>query len=187
MPATRHLRVTHCPLLADDRGTASVEAVVVLPIIAVCWAGIFFFYNGYQAKLSAAANARRTAWVVSIAACEGYDTEANCGAENGDIEGGWMAELNDVPFIGTFIESVLGSSVVIDRRQTFEVPELVGGGAKEARYTYKIMCNLKETSVETIVTDTLCGMLQHPDVNMPLFCKDNPNDAEIECPLPGGT
>ena len=185
MPRTRRPRAIHCPLLADDRGTASVEAVVVLPIIAVCWAGIFFFYNGYQAKLSAAANARRAAWVVSIAACEGYDTDPNCGAENGEIKGGWMSELEKVPFIGTFIESVLGSSVVIDRRQTFEVPELVGGGAKEARYTYKIMCNLKETSVETIVTDTLCGMLHK--VDMPLFCKDNPNEAEIECPLPGGT
>ena len=50
-------------LLLDDNGTALVEALISLPVLAVVLAGVVALNGMYTAKLEAKSRARRMAWL----------------------------------------------------------------------------------------------------------------------------
>jgi len=155
-------------LLRDQRGTASIEAAMMLPLMALCWVGLFFRLATIDATLVAATEARRAAWVSSNNACRGEDTEYECdeeetagggGGNEGGGGGGWLDALTDVPIIGGLFGSLLGYSMTAHAGQEVERPPLLGGGTVNAGYHYYIMCNEEPMSVDEMLIATLCGQL----------------------------
>ena len=183
-------------IVRDDGGTASLETLVLLPLIALCWAGVFFFFAGYEARITAATMARRDAWVTSDNACKDRSQSPDCSGEDSvpppedddirnvrhepsksDPGSGWIESATKVPFIGAIIGSVFGSTTVVTQTNTFDRPPLVGGGEVETEYQYRIACNVEPRSEQQIVEDVFCGMLRA--IKMELFCGKGP---EPPCP-----
>jgi hypothetical protein len=155
-------------LFRDQRGTASVEAAMMLPVMGLCWIGLFFRLATIDGTLVAATEARRAAWVSSNNACRGEDTEYECdenesaagggGNESGG-GGGWLDALTDVPIIGGLFGSLLGYSMTAHAGRTVARPNVFGGGTVNAGYHYYIMCNEEPMTVDEMLIATLCGQL----------------------------
>ena len=60
---------THRRRSVSERGTASIEAIIVLPIFVLLFVGVLYFADLIQAKTDADTEARRCAWLYSMANC----------------------------------------------------------------------------------------------------------------------
>ena len=165
-------------LYRDRRGTASLEAAVMLPLMALCWVGLFYFAQGFEATLDAAVAARRTAWTLSNAACEGEAVQYDCGTETGSAAnggGGWLDAMGDLPFVGWLFGSVFGASTTAVARREFEVPAAIPGGTQSATYRYTIMCNEKPMTVTDLLEATICQQFRSFGLSL---------DFAVDCPSP---
>jgi len=144
-----------CSLLRDQRGTASIEAAVMLPIMAICWAGLFLQAAKLDGALDAAAEARNTAWTHSNAGCVGDSLDYVCDEESGG-GAGWMSELASVPIVGGLFGSFAGYGTDVAISRTYGAPPLLGGGQRRFTYHYYIMCNERPMDVTDILKNAIC-------------------------------
>lgn len=137
------------------RGAASLEAVLVAPVLIIVFAAVLFMLKLHSTKLEMMAEARRQAWTFSARACEGAPSRANTpGPEQATVEAtrrrlepgqgehgrkttDAVHDIIDDPLSGLFGESV--------RTETSEVilePWLLGGREIRVTASYHLACNL---------------------------------------------
>jgi len=152
------------PLLRDDRGTASIEAAVMLPFFILCWAGLLYVYHGHEAKLAAGVDARHCAWAYSNGGCrvlpEGCRRLSTAEIEQDGQSGDWLAALDGIPVISGLAESIFGEVATVGHDITVDRPPLFGGGTVDASGTYTIMCNEERRDLGDVLQQTLCDQLE---------------------------
>lgn len=160
--------------LHDRRGTASLEAAVMLPLMALCWAGLFLRFQGIESALDAAVESRRDAWVFSAAGCE-FDGDVpkgiavNC-LENG---GGWMTAVSKIPLIGWLISTVVGYDLTKTATRDHVAPKLLGGGTSTIAYPYFLSCNEKERDAGYVLRAVICEQVSNMGLSL---------DFAVDCP-----
>jgi hypothetical protein len=164
-------------LLRDRRGTATVEAAVMLPVMAITWAGVFFRFQGIESYMDAAVESRRDAWKFADQACEGErppSLAVNCVDEPNSE---WMSTLLAVPVVGYIIGSIWGFEFTATGKRSYNAPPLLGGGKKTVQYPYRLTCNEKDHGEYYILTVTLCEMVGSMGLSMD-FAVDCPNKPD---------
>jgi hypothetical protein len=181
--APRRARRPFLQLLADQRGTASVEAAMVLPLMALCWAGLFFRLSTLDATLQSGVEARRAAWISSNNACVGDDSEPVCTSSSAVDTGSFLDGLADVPSVGFLFGSLLGSSTVARVVREVNRPVVFGGGTTQVGYGYYIMCNEEPMDLNDLLRATICEQLGD-SLGFVMSCPgDRHTDVPPDCSL----
>ena len=76
---------------SKSRGAAMVEALVVIPCLAVLNGGLFYMLHVYDAKLTTIRNVNEASWTTAVASCQGGTTstkaQASAGATDSSLSG----------------------------------------------------------------------------------------------------
>lgn len=145
---------------ASQRGVASVEAVIVLPIFVLLFVGMMYFGKLTLARADAEAEARSCAWSYSMNNCRevpaGCEVPSNAppSASNPLAEaiknGRGALEEKTSTLVATIVSTLLGSAVnealggsrVTTASRAVERPPLLGGNTKTVTGKYRLACNL---------------------------------------------
>ena len=161
----------------------------MLPLMALCWMGLFFRFQGLEKELDAAVEARRDAWVASAKGCEQDEhykfpsgIGIDCGGSNKDGSG-WMQIVDKIPIVGFLVDSILGFEVekVAERKHT--APTLLGGGTSQLAYSYWMMCNEKTRDLEWLLKALICQTTSSMGVSLSFAvdCPDPPSRGGAVC------
>lgn len=140
----------------------------MLPIMAICWAGLMLRFDQIERYMSAATDARRDAWLYSNAGCE--DEPPNKRAKlqvdcveslgSGNNQGfGWASKIRAIPVVGFFVDTIFGFKFAAIGHVPYTEPPLFGGGTKTANYSYPMMCNEKERDGKDVLGQVLVQMI----------------------------
>lgn len=172
----------------DQRGTASIEAAMMLPLMGLCWVALFYRLATLDAILLSGVEARRSAWVTSNNACNDGDRNYECddgssGSTAGGTAGGggdWLDSLTEAPIIGFLFGTLLGSSTTAHVSREVDRPVVLGGGTIRAGYGYYIMCNEASMTLEDMLEATICEQLSEVSgfIADMIDCPDDRHDAE---------
>ena len=163
MRTCRHvLRRMLRALLRDERGTASIEAAVMLPFFIIAWAGLLYTYTGQDTLLKQRTLARHCAWAYSNSGCETLPPGCEAMGRTAMPSDG-APDWSSVPVLGTFVPTFFGEMVTVGSSQELQRPPLFGGGTANATAPYSIMCNERYRSMGEILHDTMCDQLGDPD------------------------
>jgi hypothetical protein len=159
-----------------QRGTASVEAVVALPVLVLLFVGVFYVRDLATAKHDALTKARTCAWLYSANNCN----EKPAGCEDilvDDDEGGKVTDkvaealadgtdrITKSPGMGGAIEHIVsamiepalkaafGRSVAANATNEVKRPALFGQGKQVVAGKYHLACNLNPSTMEDVVKD----------------------------------
>ncbi|MBN1653753.1 MAG: hypothetical protein JXA30_08255 [Deltaproteobacteria bacterium] len=175
-------------ILFHQRGTASIEAVIMLPVMAVCWAGIFFFLQGFDQQLDAAVEARREAWALSNAACRSAQRQYDCGGVLGSDaaseSSGWLDGLSEIPIVGWLFGSVFGYSTKVTVLREWRSAPMFGRDEKRSSYDYQIMCNEEEMTVGDLIKAVVCEQLEAVEAGLKWLGIDCPDPRHSEQCIP---
>lgn len=149
-----------------SRGAASVEAVVILPVLVILLASIYYVRNQSVAKMAAETKARACSWDFSKnncnsvpAGCEGFVKEARGGgAVTKSVDN---ALTGDFGIVGKVLSNVLnpvlkkvyGRSLEANTQVSFGRPAIYGGGTSTVQGTYHLACNLENETLEDLAKD----------------------------------
>lgn len=158
MNTLNHKRRT---LLRDETGASYAEAIILLPVFIILFAGVLAFNSMYIAKLEAQADARRLAWVQSNrddcgGASTGCDT-AECeselsalGSENGAAAGSTSGDFDLGSAAGFLGDLVLGKVTRVQRGRTRWFPEMFGADTTSQFGAVALMCNETPRQVDMV-------------------------------------
>ena len=174
-------------LLRDQRGTASVEAAVMLPVMILCWVGLLYRFHSLEKYLDAAVEARRDAWVFSGQGCEGGHEPSgmavNCDVSNSDGTG-WMDVIHRIPFVGFLVSSIWGFKLTKTAEREQPRPGLFGGGVSKPAYSYSLMCNELEREPLYVLQTCICQQVEALGLSLSfaMDCPDPPARLAKNCP-----
>jgi hypothetical protein len=126
-------------LLADTRGTATTETVIMIPMFAIVWGSIFFIFIFFQRTIQMRSMTRGHTWQYSYIGCHGSGPDTQLSTEGGSLitaassgDGG----VDDI-ISGLF---ALGTG---HGRRTASVtrPTVLGGGSMSLRDDLYVLCN----------------------------------------------
>lgn len=97
-------------LLAEESGTAMLEALISLPVFVACLAGVIGLNGMYGAKLEAKSRARRMAWLQADSGqCPTQSCRSGeCGRIEGELRAGGLDDLLTVRDGRLSLDSFLG-------------------------------------------------------------------------------
>lgn len=163
--------------LANDEGTASIEAVIMIPFFIIVWGLLLFAVDVYKHKIDAGMQARDCGWSFAQTGCETLPPQ--CQAEPGDpvaVDGGaGTGELEssmddlplDIPIIGDvlngIIDELFGELRVARHNEDVNRPQVLGATTVHTRGAFAIMCNERPTTVGEMALDMVCAIA-------PFFC-----------------
>jgi hypothetical protein len=147
-------------LLRDQRGTASIEAAVMLPVMAICWAGLMLRFDQIERFLHGATVARRDAWIFSNSGCEGdnpgrAEIAPECAGDDQSSGLSWAAGLQKIPVVGYLVDSIFGYRFTATGVEPYTEPPLFGGKSKSSRYSYHLTCNEASRDGKQILSQVL--------------------------------
>ena len=177
-------------LLEDTRGAAYTEVVLMMPVFISLFVGIGFFHQYYSARMDAATEARRCAWAYANGGCE--DVPPGCagivggsgGAERRLSDSAVQGQVDDarqnvadmerempLPGAATRIyEAILGSSTTARGSEPVTMPDWVGGGTRDARCGYTVVCNEEERTLGGLIHEAFCGSVGRLGLGGALGC-----------------
>ena len=145
------------------RGTASVEAVIVLPVFIIIFVSVFYVRGQVFSRQAAETKARTCAWAYSMKncseippGCEGVlQVVSGAGQVDGKIEKALSGATGGLvgPVIAKVLEPALkaafGRSLDASTQESYQRPALYGGGTATSSGSYHLACNLTpETALE---------------------------------------
>jgi hypothetical protein len=142
-------------LWEDQTGSASVEAVVVLPFFILIFGGVFLMQGLIANQQLALVTARRCAWEYSNNGCTDKPPEcaepdsADGVDEDNDqvrgvvnkIKGVESTAGKSIPVLGSTIEELFGRAFTASARREVPKPPLFGSGKSIITGNYYLMCN----------------------------------------------
>jgi hypothetical protein len=167
-------------LLRDQRGTSTFEATLVLPVMAICWAGAWFQFKMIDSSMIAVERARHAAWMMTTENCDSvahYDS-ATGGANDPPLQ--WLEQICKVPVLGEIVGSLFGYSFTAEgKSDPYARIALLGGGERQARVPYFIMCNEKHMGLDEVLRNVMCKEMKKLNLNFD-FAVDCPEDRHPE-------
>lgn len=149
-----------------ERGTASVEAVVALPVLILLFISVFYVRDNSLALQSAANQARTCAWLHSAANCPEDPSEIPAACRGAvlevDPDNVDSPELPDVVDpLGEAIDLVLegvrqaafGKATTVKAERSFDPPKIYGGGTKVVHRNYHLACNIQKKELGDVITE----------------------------------
>lgn len=148
------------------RGTASVEAVIVLPFFAILFITVYYVRHDLLARQTAEIHARSCAWAYSANNC----ALVPVGCEN-ELHDVWEGEAFSEEIVTTLnlgdglikdaivfvldpvLKAVFGKALNAKTKTSFERPALYGGGTATAHGTYHLACNLQHKDLGDVASD----------------------------------
>jgi hypothetical protein len=153
-----------------NTGAASLEAVMVLPIFLLIFAGVLYVERLSETKQRALVEARRCAWQYADAGCDPKKIPEGCedvlqyaaglsddNALTDNESGGVLDGLEDIPFIGPFIEGLFGNALTARANRNIRKPPILGQETVSINGYYYLMCNEKKLDILDVVTSAFCG------------------------------
>jgi hypothetical protein len=158
--------------LGDEHGTASIEAVIMLPFFIIVWGLLLFAVDVYKHKLDAGLRARDCGWSYAQTGCQTVPPQ--CQEEPGDpvaVDGddgsGDLAssvdELPlDIPIIGDLLNGIVDTLFGELRRSRHNNqvrrPRVLGETTVQTRGAFAIMCNERPRTVGEMARDMVCAV-----------------------------
>lgn len=161
-------------LLGDIRGTATTEAVIMLPFFILVWSCVIYVSRKYDNMVQVQAQSRHCAWRYAKDNCSGDAPVTGCsigdGADMGESSemdaavaqaesasssaGGWG-------FIGDIMDALGGKEITATTTVDVPKPELIGGGSAHLVGQTALACNIEpKDGLDGIVSEAW-GALWH--------------------------
>jgi hypothetical protein len=126
-------------LLADTRGTATTETVIMIPMFAIVWGCIFFVFTFFQRTITMRSLTRAHTWAYSYVGCSGSGPGTTLETQGAGLLSGGGAGDGDV-------DSIISSLYALrtghgQRRATVARPRVIGGGSLNISDGLWVMCN----------------------------------------------
>ncbi len=141
-------------LLADERGAATTETVIMIPMYAIVWGCIVYVTNHFQNTLEMRMRMRRDTWAYAYTACTdepSTNTSFNSSRglvpdASGTTDGGASASgsgaLAGIDNILSYIPGLTFQTMVGSRNDfTTRAPGVLGGGNLPLSANLTILCN----------------------------------------------
>ena len=165
---------------ARQRGTASVEVVMMLPFFIMVYAGLHYVHGRYLGRELALTRARACAWAYSKAGCDGPEPPECEKPDTGgaalddpknNADGGALSVINkigEIPFIGDLVKApfdmLFGDPLAIKAYQDVRLPSdpslgpevFKVGGAYKGTPHYFTLCNTKRKDWGDVAKDIFC-------------------------------
>lgn len=150
------------------RGTASIEALMILLVFILVWIGVSYVGQLHHAKIVSKADARTCAWKIAQSGCRSIPPECESTEGGGSLGNGKSQSLEEAGEEATFgskvaeaLRDVLMNQVRglfakrAEASKSIEVakPPIVGDGMVEVGSYFSLPCNTKEFSVDDIAND----------------------------------
>lgn len=164
-------------VFGDDQGTASIEAVIMLPFFIMVWGLLLFAVDVYKHKIDAGIRARDCGWTFAQTGCQ--TVPPSCQEEPGDPvsteDAAGSSELAstvddlpiDIPIIGDVLNGVVDTIFGELRRarhsEDVQRPQVLGSTTVQTRGAFAIMCNERPRTVGEMALDMVCAVA-------PFFC-----------------
>ena len=153
-------------LLRCTLGSASTEAVVMLPFFIIVWGCIIFVSNRYERAVDISQDARKCAWQHVMSACE---NDVECPIADGanladaDFPGAASGYLDDMgaslPFVDWMFEGLFGKDITAGADTSVTAPEVAGGGSRRVAGAMALTCNEKPRGdLGDILHDAFCTL-----------------------------
>ena len=138
------------------RGTATFEAVIVLPVLVILFVSVFYVRSQVLARQASESKARTCAWAYSMNNCNsdppGCEGLVRVVRESGPIADkvsqaagkatGGVAGPVVKRVLSPAIDAAFGRALDSSTQQSYERPPLYGGGTESASGSYHLACNL---------------------------------------------
>ncbi|MFW5875983.1 MAG: TadE/TadG family type IV pilus assembly protein [Myxococcota bacterium] len=169
-------------IFEDTRGSAYVEAVIMLPVLVVLFGAMVYVRKAYVERQARLVAARSCAWQYANDGCEGDPPdecrvagETDMGDQGGtrqedsgdDMEGvlsspgsdpSALDRLTEFPVLGEVFQTVFGKAVAVESTGEVERPEVLGGQTQSIAGGYYVMCNDKNKDAGELVKELMCSM-----------------------------
>jgi hypothetical protein len=162
------------PTAASERrrGTASVEAVMLLPLLTILFAGVFYMSSLYNTRQQALVTVRGCAWAYSKRACGGTTgLDERCvvgnvrtldtgGAETlgGRIDS-ILSAAENIPVLGTLVEELFGRTFAMSVSTQVPSGPFRPGEPTGVRGGYYTLCNTEERTPGQVAIDIFCDFI----------------------------
>jgi hypothetical protein len=176
LPLRASRRGLLCRLLADERGAATTETVIMIPMYVIVWGCIVYVTQHFQNTIELRARVRRDAWAYAYGACQdppGTNTsiatsrglEPDPTGETGDPEGSARGAAGSLGgafgAIDTIISYIPGLNfqTVVGSRSDFRTrrPAVIGGGELTVSASLTLLCNERPQSALSFIWSAVRG------------------------------
>lgn len=157
-----------------ERGTATVEAVVFLPVLLIVAFSVGYARSIYAKRLETLVEARRCAWTYAVNGCTTpppgcvsvlndvsiADPNDNLGSIEAEVEplrqalvaaGSALSTLTEIPVLGDALEAMFGSAVSARVQGEVHRPKLYGPDKAFVSGSYYLACNERPRDAESVV------------------------------------
>ncbi len=158
-------------LLRETEGTATVEAVIMIPFFVLVWGFLIYAVQVYADGIRAGVRARDCAWTYAQTGCDSVPAQCqsepadgeviDAGAESGVSE--LLTNMREIPVVGGLLETIFGRLVVGVHNEEVTRPNILGGGGVQVQRSFAVMCNERPRTIGEIAQDIACGFID-------LFC-----------------
>ncbi len=126
-------------LLADTRGTATTETVIMIPMFAIVWGCIFFVFSFFQRTITMRSLTRGHTWAYAYIGCSGTGpgTTLDSTSASQSISSGGIPGIVD-GIIGALFEIRVGHG---HRTATVHAPRVTGGDTMNLTDDNYVTCN----------------------------------------------
>jgi len=125
-------------LLADTRGTATTETVIMIPMFAIVWGCIFYVFTFFQSTITMRSLTRGHTWSYAYLGCNGSGPGTNLGTS-----GATAIQRSSAPAI---VEEIIAAILEMrwghgSRTTSTARPRVIGGGSITMSDELWVMCN----------------------------------------------
>ncbi len=151
-------------------GTASLEAVMLLSVFILIFAGIRYVETLWESRQQVLLQARKCAWLYANAGCEEENLPQDCieilqdatglperNALAESMNGGVLDGLAEVPLIGPVIEGLFANAFTSRAERQVQQTPLIGERTVAIIGNYYLMCNEKKRDMLDLITDAFCS------------------------------
>lgn len=145
-------------LLSDERGSAMVEAAIMLPVFILIFGSVMYMSKKYETAVRMQERARHCAWLRAKSACEA-DAPAGCNLSEGvDVSESQFGEAtqqsganssdiqsadDDRDFGDKLMDLIAGSAVTAEQHADVRRPNVLGGASIGVHGRLGLSCNEK--------------------------------------------
>jgi hypothetical protein len=142
--------------LADTKGTATTETVIMIPMFAIVWGCIFFVFTFFQSTIAMRSMTRGHTWAYSYVGCHGTGPGTTLGTAS-------AGSLNNSSIPG-IVQTIIGHILEVrwghGERQTHTArPRVIGGGSINMTDELWVMCNRVPMTTGSYFTDFVSNFL----------------------------
>ncbi len=137
-------------LLRDERGSATTETVIMIPVFILIFGGLLYLGHGYQQAIDTAQLDRQAAWDHAMDGCAGGVPAGTTLSDATDPPGGsalasidsLLSSITDAfpPLHGVW-PGLFPRENRTERKSQFDRPTVLGGARVEVHHSIVLMCN----------------------------------------------